>query len=446
MNLICDICQKKYASYKTLWYHKKTKHNIQLTDNTNNVNQNSVNQNSVNQAKDVIVNKAKDVIVNQKNINQKNVNHAKDVIVNKATDVNINQKNINQNNVNKTKDIVVNHAKNNDIIVNEKDIEYSCEYCLKTYKTRQSKSRHKKTCNIKKRGVTNVQEINDLINDLQIKITNLEKNNGIKNIININNGTINNQTNNKIIINKIGEENPFELKLNQIQKVLSQELISIITLIEYLNFNEQLPSNHNFLTSSLESNYLTIYNSDENTFEKQRKKYVFDEVMESSISKVEKLYNVFRNDFPPERQYEIKNNIDALKQIHQAGYSNKLLKELNKQLNLLSYNKKHIVEKTWSRLRNDPIDDDEDKKYWLELATDNHNNNIATDNHNNNIATDNHNNNIATDNHNNNIATDNYNIATDNYNIATDNYNIATDNHNIEPEFKFITNDDSDNE
>ena len=38
--------------------------------------------------------------------------------------------------------------------------------------------------------------------------------------------------------------------------------------------------------------------------------------------------------------YEFKNNIDTLKQIHQAGYSNKLLKELNKQLNLLSYNKK----------------------------------------------------------------------------------------------------------
>jgi hypothetical protein len=406
MYIICDICQKKYASYKTLWYHKKTKHNIQLTDNTD-----KVNQTKVNQAKDtnVIVNKKDtNIILNKKDTNVI-VNQAKDtnVIVNQAKDTNV----------------IVNQAKDTNVIVNETDIEYSCEYCLKTYKTRQSKSRHKKTCNIKKRGVTNVQEINDLINDLQIKITNLEKNNGIKNIININNGTINNQ----IIINKIGEENPFELKLNQIQKVLSQELISIITLIEYLNFNEQLPSNHNFLTSSLESNYLTIYNSDENTFEKQRKKYVFDEVMESSISKVEKLYNVFRNDFPPERQYEIKNNIDALKQIHQAGYSNKLLKELNKQLNLLSYNKKHIVEKTWSRLRNDPIDDDEDKKYWLELATDNHN-------HNHNIATDNHNHNIATNNYNHNIATDNHN------------HNIATDNHTIEPEFKFITNDDSDNE
>ena len=416
MYIICDICQKKYASYKTLWYHKKTKHNIQLTNNTD-----KVNQTKVNQTKDtnIIVNQAKDtnVIVNKKDtnviVNKKDTN----VIVNEAKDTNV----------------IVNEAKDTNIIVNETDIEYSCEYCLKTYKTRQSKSRHKKTCNIKKRGVTNVQEINDLINDLQIKITNLEKNNGIKNIININNGTINNKINNKIIINKIGEENPFELKLNQIQKVLSQELISIITLIEYLNFNEQLPSNHNFLTSSLESNYLTIYNSDENTFEKQRKKYVFDEVMESSISKVEKLYNVFRNDFPPERQYEIKNNIDALKQIHQAGYSNKLLKELNKQLNLLSYNKKHIVEKTWSRLRNDPLDDDEDKKYWLELATNNYNHTITTDNHN-----------ITNDNHN--ITNDNHNITTDNHNITNDNHNITNDNHNIEPEFKFITCDDSDNE
>lgn len=338
MNVKCEFCQKNYASYKTLWYHKKTKHDIPIdTDN-------------------IVADKIITVVENKNTNTDTDKKDNKFVVENKnVTDINKNDNDINKNVIDK-KD-------------NNKD-DYRCEFCLKTYKTRQSKSRHKKTCSVKKGGATNVQEINNLINDLQTKIKDLEKNNGAKNIININNGTINNQTNNKIIINKIGEENPFELKLNQIQKVLSQELLSIITLIEYLNFNEQLPSNHNFLTSSLESNYLTIYNSDENTFEKQRKKYVFDEVMESSISKIEKLYDVFKKDFPLERQYEFKNNIDTLKQIHQAGYSNKLLKELNKQLNLLSYNKKHIVEKTWSRLRNDPIDEEEDKKYWLELAND----------------------------------------------------------------------------
>jgi hypothetical protein len=313
MSVKCDICNKYYATYKTLWYHKKTKHLINKIDDNGDNGDN--------------------VVQNDDNVNIQN------------------------NDINKENDDIM---KIND---------HLCEYCLKKYKTRQSKSRHKKTCPLRTGNANNVKEINDIINDLQIKIKDLEKNNGTKNIININNGTINNQTNNKIIINKIGEENPFELKINQIQKVLSQEILSIITLIEYLNFNEQLPSNHNFLTSSLESNYLTIYNSDENTFEKQRKKYVFDEIMESSINKIEKLYDVFKNDFPSERQYEFKNNIDSLKQIHQAGYNNKILKELNKQLNLLSYNKKHIVEKTWNRLKNDPIDEEEDKNYWLELAS-----------------------------------------------------------------------------
>ena len=348
MNIKCDICQKNYASYKTLWYHKKTKHNITLNEKKTDTNNNEKPDTNNDKKPDTNNDKKPDTNNDKKEI----------VKINEKPDTNNQKKD--------KKEIIVDDKI---IVVDEKNNEYRCEFCLKTYKTRQSKSRHKKTCNVKKCGATNVQEINDLITDLQTKIKDLEKNNGAKNIININNGTINNQTNNKIIINKIGEENPFELKLNQIQKVLSQELLSIITLIEYLNFNEQLPSNHNFLTSSLESNYLTIYNSDENTFEKQRKKYVFDEVMESSISKVEKLYEVFKNDFPLERQYEFKNNIDTLKQIHQAGYSNKLLKELNKQLNLLSYNKKHIVEKTWSRLRNDPIDEEEDKKYWLELAS-----------------------------------------------------------------------------
>jgi hypothetical protein len=326
MSVKCDICNKYYATYKTLWYHKKTKH---------------------------LINKI------EKNMDNYTDNGNKDDNIEQNDDnVNIQNNDINDN-------LIIQNYNNDE----DKITDHLCEYCLKKYKTRQSKSRHKKTCSLRKGNANNVKEINDIINDLQVKIKDLEKNNGTKNIININNGTINNQTNNKIIINKLGEENPFELKINQIQKVLSQEILSIITLIEYLNFNEQLPSNHNFLTSSLESNYLTIYNSDENTFEKQRKKYVFDEIMESSINKIEKLYDVFKTDFPSERQYEFKNNIDSLKQIHQAGYNNKILKELNKQLNLLSYNKKHIVEKTWNRLKNDPIDEEEDKNYWIELAS-----------------------------------------------------------------------------
>ena len=75
-----------------------------------------------------------------------------------------------------------------------------------------------------------------------------------------------------------------------------------------------------------------------------------------------------KDDFSLKRQYEIKQNIDNLKKIHETGYNNKILKELNKQINLLSYNKKHIVEKTWNKLKNYPIDEEEDKNYWLEIA------------------------------------------------------------------------------
>jgi hypothetical protein len=278
----CDICNKNYASYKTLWYHNKTQH---------------------------------------------------------------------------------------DRIIEKEDTIHRCEFCNKEYKTRQSKSRHKKFCD--KKATAEIEEISSIINNLQNKINYLEKTQPLQtqqNIININNGTINNQTN-KVYINRIGEEDPFELKYHEIQKILSQEIKSIISFIEYLNFNEQLPSNHNFMTSSLESNYLTIYNSDENTFEKQRKKYVFDEIMSSSINKIEKLYDTFKDDFSLDKQLAIKNNINNLKEIHQSGYNNKIVKELNKQINLLSYNKKHIIEKTWSKLKNNQNDDEEeDRQYWLDIA------------------------------------------------------------------------------
>lgn len=70
---------------------------------------------------------------------------------------------------------------------------------------------------------------------------------------------------------------------------------------------------------------------------KQIIKYVFDEIMNSSINKIEKLYETFKDYISLRQEYEIKQNINNLKKVYETGYNNKILKELNK---------KHIVEKT----------------------------------------------------------------------------------------------------
>ena len=36
MTLRCDICEKDYSSYKTLWYHNKTKHGDNMDNDVKN--------------------------------------------------------------------------------------------------------------------------------------------------------------------------------------------------------------------------------------------------------------------------------------------------------------------------------------------------------------------------------------------------------------------------
>lgn len=73
----------------------------------------------------------------------------------------------------------------------------------------------------------------------------LTKNNPNK-VINIGSitNTLNNNSNNSLNICNPGDEN-INLLTNTEQKyIMSQGMNSILSLIEYLNFNERLPQNH----------------------------------------------------------------------------------------------------------------------------------------------------------------------------------------------------------
>jgi hypothetical protein len=79
--------------------------------------------------------------------------------------------------------------------------------------------------------------------------------------------------------------------------IFNKELSSVTTLIELLNFNERLPENHSFCTTNLESNYVSIYNTEKQIPEKDRKKYMFDTILDNSVDKLELLYNHYKNKF-----------------------------------------------------------------------------------------------------------------------------------------------------
>ena len=150
----------------------------------------------------------------------------------------------------------------------------------------------------------------------------------------------------------------------------------ITSWIEYLYFNERLPENHKFCSTNLESKSLSIYNNDKDIIEKDRKKYIFDTVLDNSIEKLQILYNHYRLKFPYQKRKEIENIIKDMIEIKVNLFNNKLKKELFYKINLLSYNYNKLIQDTWMNRHN--INKTDEQIYYSssESSQSNDNNNI----------------------------------------------------------------------
>ena len=126
-------------------------------------------------------------------------------------------------------------------------------------------------------------------------------------------------------------------------------------------------STHFYLkrTTSLESKYLSKYNEETKTIEKDRKKYFFDKLLNTTIDRIQILYNSNKKKFTKIKQKQIEENITNLKTLKNYDYNNKILKEMINKMNLVSYNKRKIIQKTW----NEDSDSDDDFQKDLEKET-----------------------------------------------------------------------------
>lgn len=251
------------------------------------------------------------------------------------------------------------------IVLEDNENKYDCELCGKTYKYSQGKWKHKQTC--KPKNDKNIKDLQTEILELKKEVDILKITSNSKIIKNYNNGTV---VNGNIItgnviknkITKIGNENILELNDKEVTDIFNKEIEGVIKLIELVNFNERLPLNHSFCTTALDSQYISTYNSETKSIDKDRKKYFFDDIFSKAIERQEILYKNNKNKFEYTKRKQIEENIEFLKKIKNSDFNNKILKEFMKKLNLLTYNKRIMVQNTWLK------DQPEHDNYFLELA------------------------------------------------------------------------------
>jgi hypothetical protein len=264
MEHICNVCNKVYSSYNSLWNHNKRFHTYQNIQNYNDI---------------------------------------------------------------------LNSSTNNLI----------CKYCNKIFKYKQGKWKHEQKCYKKIENELYKQQIEKLTDDIEKLKHTINKKNTNK-IINYNTVNNNNNNNNNLInINNIGTEKISDLTRDEKKYIMSRGMNSIISLAEHLNFNEKLPQNHNFYVSALNDKHLNAIDNNTHTIVKQQKKEIFDQILVAHIDKLEKINaNIIYKDF---------NNV--LTKLKKFIFLKQGKKEYFNQLNMLAYNKKNLIMKTWDELVND---------------------------------------------------------------------------------------------
>jgi len=217
---------------------------------------------------------------------------------------------------------------------------YECEICNKVFKHYQSRWRHQQLCEEQK------TENNKNQNEIEIikkEIENLKK----KSFGNTTINKIKNITNNGIInfsMNKTGFESLEILSGKEIEYILNQEMNSIISLIEFLNFNEAHPENHTFCTTALNDKYVNTMNTETFAIEKQRKTDFYDNLIHRGINNMKLLFERLKI----MKIKKISNYEDKIKQLIDFLVVNKKGKKACVELiNVLSFNKRHITQSTW---------------------------------------------------------------------------------------------------
>ena len=225
---------------------------------------------------------------------------------------------------------------------------YSCTFCNKDFKLRQYRWKHEKIC---KKNNKDIIELKNKINELEKHIIDKVPNNIVNNI---NNGSIINN----ITINNFGNESITNLTYEEIKKIAKKNINCLLYITKLLNFNEKYPENHSFCTTSLEGNYVTVYNKDKKILEKKNKNDFYDIVLLNSINKINDL--IFHLEFTDDinKKKLGKKYIAKLENIinnNEYIYSNRHKKIYKTNINEISYNKKDTILNTWNKELNNNI-------------------------------------------------------------------------------------------
>jgi len=283
MEHICIDCNKKYASYKSLWFHKYKYHKIPVVTNV-------VVENNV--VKNVVENVVKNNIC--KNCNKS----LADRISRWKHEKICMQKNLEKENNEIKKELLdIKNEKDKEILELRNEMEKMKDIIQKSLKI------HPKT----------LQKINTQLN---------------------NNGTINN-----ITIVQLGKENLSELLTKQEKiGILNRQAMGINDIVELAHTSGKYKKCMNVYITNLQNTIGYMYDEKQNNFIAVNKNELLNELLDSRMYDIEKFYEEFQEKINADKAEKIKKFIDRMNNDEDC------LKGLKKEeIKLILYNNKEAI-------------------------------------------------------------------------------------------------------
>lgn len=224
------------------------------------------------------------------------------------------------------------------LLISPQNSSNNCEFCNKSFSRNDNLKRHLQTC---KKRTTEITELQNQIKTIKQELDTL-KNKQTK-ITNNNNGTINN---NNIFICPPGEEK-IALTNEEMNDILKEKMTPITKLVKYTNFDKNRPENHSFCTNNLNGPHLLTYDNETKQIVVSRKKHFYDKLISNEIKQFEIILHTKK--LSSKQKDNIKYTIERLKELQELP-NDKIFKSLLKEFNMISYNYKNIVKKTWKNM------------------------------------------------------------------------------------------------
>jgi hypothetical protein len=248
-----------------------------------------------------------------------------------------------------------------------KDIENNinmCKYCKTNFTRSYSLKRHYLKCRYKEQSENKLKEENEMLKEqmkeqqklFELQLENLKKEmiqmmnknckihpktlNKINKQLNTNNTYNDNKVINNINLIALGkEEIPDVFTRKEKLKILNTNMLALDTIVKDVHFNEKYPQFNNVLITNTQNSIGYKYNEDEKKFVAVEKSELIHEIINARMGDIVFFQEELENDIKPIVNERI------LKLINKMDNDKKYMENKHKDIKLIIYNNKEMIEK-----------------------------------------------------------------------------------------------------